>query len=71
LKNIEKWLDNFEDNTAEADSKNFKKYLIEVILVGNKSDIADETTKTKIKGEAEEFVKKNNILGYFETSSKD
>lgn len=49
--NIKKWKNILEDNTAEAFPNNFKRHLIEVILVGNKSDIAEGSAKTVLEGE--------------------
>ncbi len=36
---VEKWREFFEENTAEANKTEFKRYIIELILVGNKNDL--------------------------------
>lgn len=43
---------------------------IVVVLVGNKSDLADENKREVTQVEAEEWAKKNGVLEYVETSAK-
>jgi GTPase SAR1 family protein len=64
FKSLEKWKENF---ISHANPEHLDSYPF--ILVGNKTDLEDERCIPSTK--AEEWVRQNGILNYYECSAKE